>query len=141
MSPRGPPRGPTLPTPRIVIYWPVATPAGMRTRISFSPLTRPSPRHFLHGEEMTVPSPEQVGHGATLTTWPKNERWARRTSPLPRHVAHVTGDEPGSAPLPSQRSHGSSSFTVTFFSAPLATSSSVIGIAILMSDPVRGPEP
>src|SRR5437867_12112504 len=102
MSPRGPPRGPTLPTPRIVMYWPVATPAGIRTTICFSPLTRPSPRHFLQGEEITVPSPEQFGHGAMLTTCPKKERCARRTSPLPRHVAHVTGDDPGSAPRPSQ---------------------------------------
>src|SRR3982750_4576761 len=112
MSPRGPPRGPTLPTPRIVMYWPVATPAGMRTTICFSPRSRPSPLHFLHGEEMTVPSPEHVGQGATLTTCPKNDRWARRTSPLPWHVVQTVGDDPGSAPRPSQRSHGSSSLTV-----------------------------
>src|SRR5215210_5333273 len=100
---------------------------------------RPSPRHFLHGEAMTVPSPEQVAHGATLTTWPKNERCARRTSPLPLHVVQVAGDEPGSAPLPSHRSHGSRSRTVTVFSTPLATSMSVSGIAILISVPLRGP--
>src|ERR1700687_5300727 len=116
-------------------------PAGTRTTICFSALTRPSPRHFLHGEGMIVPSPEQVGHGATLITWPKNERWARRTSPLPPHVAHTVVDVPGSAPLPSHRSHGSSNFTVTVFSTPVATSASVNGIGILMSDPVRGPPP
>ena len=30
-----------------------------------------------------VPSPAQVGHGATLTNCPKKERCARRTSPVP----------------------------------------------------------
>ena len=40
---------------------------------------------------MTVPSPEQVGHGATLTNWPKNERCARRTSPDPLHVVQRCG--------------------------------------------------
>src|SRR5689334_12825008 len=139
MSPRGPPRGPTLPTPRIVMYCPVATPAGIRTAICFSPRIRPSPLHFLHGAATTVPSPEQLGQGATLTTWPKKLRWARRTSPVPRQVVHVVGFDPGSAPRPSHRSQGSSNFTVTVFSTPLATSVSVIGIAILMSEPVRGP--
>src|SRR5450759_1343604 len=141
MSPLGPPRCTTLPTPRIVLYWPIATPAGIRTSISFSPLIRPSPLHFLQGDEITVPSPEQLEHGATLTTWPKKERCARCTSPLPRHVAHVTGDDPGSAPLPSHRSHGSSRRVVTVFSEPLAASNNVIGIAILMSVPERGPDP
>src|SRR5882672_7955617 len=131
MSPIGPPRGPTFPTPRMVMYCPVATPAGIRTTTCFSPLMRPSPRHFLHGEGMIVPSPEHVEQGATLITWPKNERWARRTSPLPLQLAQTVVDVPGSAPLPSQRSHGSSSFTVTVFSTPVATSASVSGIGSL----------
>ena len=79
---------------------------------------RPSPRHFLHGDATMRPSPRHVGHGATVTNWPKNDRCARRTSPLPLHVAHVCGFEPGSAPLPSQRSHGSSSLRLIFFSTP-----------------------
>src|ERR1700693_5576136 len=94
---------------------------------------RPSPRHFLHGGAMTFPAPAHAEQGATLITWPKNDRWARRTSPLPPHVEHVSGDVPGSAPLPSQRSHGSSSFTVTVFSSPVATSASVSGIGSVMS--------
>src|SRR3979411_473517 len=100
----------------------------MRTVICFSARTRPSPRHFLHGEAMIVPSPEHVEQGATLITWPKNDRWARLTSPLPPQVAHTVGEVPVSAPLPSQRSHGSSNFTVTVFSTPVATSTSVSGI-------------
>src|SRR5712671_5612043 len=112
MSPAGPPRGPTFPTPRIVMYCPVATPAGTRTSTCFSPRTRPSPRHFLHGEAMTVPSPAHVEHGATLITCPKKDRCARRTSPVPLQVEQVAVDVPGSAPLPSQWSHGSRSLTV-----------------------------
>src|SRR6478609_4414094 len=113
----------------------------MRMATCFSPRVRPSPLHFLHGDAMTVPSPAHAGHGATLTTWPKKDLWARRTSPLPAHVEHVIGDDPGSAPRPSQRSQGSSSFTVTAFSIPVATSARVNGIWILMSAPVRGPPP
>src|SRR5215213_3692328 len=100
MSPRGPPRGPTLPCPRSVMYCPVATPGGTFSLIVRSTRTRPSPRHFLHGALTTCPSPAHVGHGATLTNCPKNERCARRTSPLPPHVVHVVGFVPGSAPLP-----------------------------------------
>src|SRR5258705_352695 len=42
MSPRGPPRGPILPMPRSVMYWPVATPAGICTGTVCSPRTRPA---------------------------------------------------------------------------------------------------
>src|SRR5512141_560148 len=139
MSPRPPPRGPTLPTPRIVMYCPVATPAGTFTRISCSCLTRPSPRHFLHGDVMIVPSPAHVGHGATLMTWPKNDFCARRTSPAPAHVVQRLALVPGSAPLPSQRSQLMRSFTVTVFSTPVSTSASLSGIVMRMSEPVRGP--
>src|SRR5437016_5476025 len=102
MSPRPPLRGPALPTPRNVMYWPVATPAGTRISMSSSARTRPSPRHFLHGDATTLPSPAHVGHTETLTTAPKNDCCARRTSPDPRHVLHVATDVPGSAPLPAQ---------------------------------------
>src|SRR5215469_12707564 len=125
MSPRSPPRGPALPRPRSVMYCPVATPAGTRIVTVFSARTRPSPRHFLHGVETTVPSPPQVGHGATLTNWPKNERCARRTSPLPPQVAQRWGVVPGSAPLPLHLSHASSSLSVSVLSIPDATSASV----------------
>jgi hypothetical protein len=93
----------------------------------------------LHGVLMTVPSPAQVGHGATLTNWPKNERWARRTSPLPWHVVHVTGLEPGSAPEPSHRSQPSSSLAGICFSTPVATSASVSGTPTFTSDPCAAP--
>ena len=72
-----------------------------------SPRTRPSPRHTSHGSEMIVPSPAQVGHGATETNWPNMLRAARRTSPLPSQVVQVVGLVPGLAPLPSQLSQRS----------------------------------
>src|SRR5688500_2515079 len=102
---------------------------------------RPSPLHFLHGDCTTVPSPEQVGHGATLTNCPKNERWARRTSPDPAHVAHRCTDVPGSAPLPSHLSHGSRRRALIDRSAPVATSASVSGTVTSMSAPEREPAP
>src|SRR5918911_3316351 len=100
------------------MYCPVATPGGMLSMIVCSSRSRPSPRHLLHGDVTTTPSPAHVGQGATLTNWPKKDRCARRTSPVPPHVVHRCGFVPGSAPLPEHRSHGSSSFTVTLFSAP-----------------------
>src|SRR5688500_3179377 len=106
MSPRSPPRGPALPTLRNVMYCPVATPGGIRTWIVWSARTRPSPLHFLQGDCTTVPSPEHVGHGATLTNCPKNDRCARRTSPEPAHVGQRWTVVPGSAPLPSHLSQG-----------------------------------
>src|SRR6185436_1525448 len=104
---------------------------------SLSPRKRPSPRHFLHGDCTIFPSPRHVGQGATVTNCPKNERWARRTSPDPEHVAQVCDLEPGSAPEPSQRSHGSRILIVTFLSTPAATSASVSGTVILTSAPPR----
>src|SRR5690348_2372930 len=124
MSPRSPPRGPALPTPRSVMYCPVATPAGILTLIVLSPRTRPSPLHLRQGEAMVVPAPLHVGHGDTLTNWPKNERCARRTSPVPAHVGQRCGVVPGSAPDAAQRSHGSSSFMLIARSTPVADSSS-----------------
>src|SRR5438046_5332131 len=87
------------------------------------------------------PSPWHVGHGVTVTNWPKNDRCARRTSPAPLHVGHVCDLEPGSAPLPSHRSHCSRSFIENFLSTPVATSSSLSWTVILTSWPPRGPAP
>src|SRR5581483_12066938 len=137
--PRGPPFVPALPTPRSVMYCPVATPAGTWIDSSWSPRMRPSPRHFLHGVWTMRPSPWQVGHGATVTNWPKNERCARRTSPAPPHVLQISDFVPGSAPLPEQRSHGSRSLIEIFLSTPVATSARVSGIVSLTSCPERGP--
>src|SRR5919199_3470459 len=136
-SPRCPPRVPAFPTPRRVMYWPLATPGGIWTLIVLSPRVRPSPRHFLQGDSTICPSPLHVGHGATLTNCPKNDRWARRTSPEPPHVGQTRGLEPGSAPFPLQRSHGSRSLRVRLFSTPLATSPSVSETVTLTSAPVR----
>src|SRR5205085_3978180 len=111
----------------------------MATLIVFSPRMRPSPRHFLHCDSMIWPSPAHVGHGATLTNWPKNERCARRTSPDPPHVVQRWDLVPGSAPVASHLSHGSSSFALMVFSTPVATSTSVSGTTTLTSDPPRGP--
>src|SRR5688500_1499688 len=107
----------------------------------WSPRTRPSPRHFLHGDWTTFPSPEHVGQGATLTNCPKNDRCARRTSPAPLQVGHRCAVDPGSAPVASHLSHGSSSFALIVFSTPVATSPRVRLIVTLTSDPVRAPGP
>src|SRR5687768_2050183 len=115
------------------MYCPDETPAGICTGIVWSPRPRPSPRHFLHGALMTTPSPEQVGHGTTETNCPKKERCARRTSPPPLQVRQVAGVVPGSAPLPSHLSQGSSSFTENVRVTPVATSSSVSSTVIFTS--------
>src|SRR5688572_24116522 len=101
--------------------------------------TRPSPRHFLQGELMIVPSPAHVGHGVTLITCPKNDFCARRTSPAPAHVVQRFALVPGSAPVPVHLSQVASSLTVTVFSTPLSTSARRRGMVIRISDPVRGP--
>src|SRR6202161_3416708 len=111
MSPRPAPRDPTLPWARKVMYWPVATPGGIRTVTDRSTRTRPSPRHFLHGDETTAPSPAHVGHAATRTNCRTKERCARRASPAPAHVGHLWGLVPGSAPEPPRTSHVSSNLT------------------------------
>src|SRR3954462_4778431 len=90
---------------------------------------------------MMRPSPRHVGQGATVTNWPKNDRWARRTSPMPEHVLHVSDLEPGSAPEPAHLSQGSRTLILIFLSTPVATSASDSGTVTLRSAPDRGPEP
>jgi hypothetical protein len=50
---------------------------------------------------MTVPSPPQVGQGATCTNCPNTLRAARRTSPLPPQVLQAAALVPFCAPVPS----------------------------------------
>src|SRR5690348_4751799 len=136
MSPRGPPRCPAFPTPRNVMYCPVATPGGTSILISRSPRIRPSPRHFLQGVWTTVPSPLQVGQGATVTNWPKNERCARRTSPLPLHVGQVVGLSPAPAPDPLNRSQGPGALPLTCPPTPVRPSARVGGVGPLPPAPL-----
>ena len=120
-------RGPMLPLPLRVRKFSEVTPGGTSTSISRSDRTRPSPEQTSQGRSMTRPSPRQPRHGWTLTNWPKTERWTWRSSPEPWHTPHVTGDVPGSAPLPLQRGQSSKSATRTVLVTPFETSAKVIG--------------
>src|SRR5690606_24824309 len=130
---------PALPTPRRCIYCPVATPAGTLSSIERSPRWRPSPRQALHGDAIITPSPRQVGHGATDTNCPKKLCCARRTSPWPLQVVQRVGFVPSEAPVPAQRSQGSSNLSFSVFVTPVATSSIVSCRSTFTSAPARGP--
>src|SRR5881397_217159 len=107
----------------------------------FSPFTRPSPPQRWHGLGMTVPSPAHVGQGETARNCPKSDCAWWRTSPLPPHVAHLTGSVPGLAPVPLHSGHGSRLLIRTVLVVPLATSASVSFSPTLMSCPRRGSRP
>src|SRR3954469_637036 len=79
-------------------------PAGICTS-TVSPTCRsPRPRQLLHGVSITTPRPPQVGQAPVCTNWPSAVCCTRCTRPCPPQVSQVCDSEPGSAPLPLQRS-------------------------------------
>ena len=100
-------------------------PGGMVTRSVRLRSVRPSPRHTGHGFSTILPAPRQRPHIVTLTIWPSIVERTWRTSPVPLHWGHVTGLEPGSAPVPAHVSQVPSAVNVTSFSAPWIASSKV----------------
>jgi hypothetical protein len=74
--------------------------------------------------EITVPSPAHVGHGITLITCQERALRATHFARALRKLCNEWCRFPGSAPVPVQRSQLTSSFAVTVFSTPLATSES-----------------
>ncbi len=76
---------------------PVATPAGTFTVSERRLRMRPWPAHSLHGSLITVPKPSQLPHGAVVMTWPRMERTARWTWPLPPQMSQRSGWVPGAA--------------------------------------------
>src|SRR2546422_7808798 len=109
---RRPPRSPLFPYPPLF-------------RSVFSARPRPSPWHLGRGSRITAPSPAQLGQGDTERNCPNIERAARRTSPVPPHVRHVVGCEPGAAPVPPHAVQRSRVRTLTVLVVPVATSASV----------------
>src|ERR1700761_3928569 len=74
---------------------------------------------------MVVPSPLQVGQVLVVCIWPNMVLVTRRTAPCPPQVLQVCTDDLSFAPVPSQVLQTICLFTLIFFSAPLAISSSV----------------
>src|SRR5207247_8594305 len=95
-SPALPPPSPISPLPLSRIRVPSFTPAGIFTVYCFVRRSRPVPLHFLHGFSMIVPFPRQRGHGCDRA----NRPWLSETTPRPLHSGQITGDVPGSAPVP-----------------------------------------
>ena len=78
---------------------PSSTPAGTWTLKVEVWVARPSPRHAGHGVSILWPVAPQRVHGVEVTIWPRIELRTRRTSPLPWHSVHVTGEVPGAHPV------------------------------------------
>ena len=70
---------------------PVATPAGTLMVSDRRLRIRPWPLHSLQGSLMTVPKPSQEPQGAAVMTWPRMERTARWTWPLPPQISQRSG--------------------------------------------------
>src|SRR6201999_2925570 len=99
--------------------------AGTLILIVSSPRTTPSPWQTVHFEVIVVPSPLQAGQVLVVCIWPSMVLVTLRTAPCPPQVLQVCIDERSFAPEPSQVLHTTCLFTLIFFSAPLAISSSV----------------
>src|SRR5689334_5771808 len=100
-----------------------------------SPWSRPSPPHAVQRSLMIFPSPLQFEQVLMFTNWPKTERETCRTSPDPPHTVQVMREAVDRAPLPPHVSHVFHRFTLSFFSTPVAISSSVSGRRIFRSEP------
>ena len=142
---RSPLRKPAWPSPRTRICWPSWIPAGTSTSSRRSrddaALRRRSRRTALEH----APAPPQSGQVRCWTNCPKTFCETRRTTPAPPHVGHVRVAVPGSAPVASQRSHGSATSSGTSRDAPVNASSSSISTTTWRSPPrcdaLRAPPP
>src|SRR5207248_311462 len=92
------PGGPASPRPGSLIRAPSFTPAGIFTENSRVRRTLPDPAHSWHGCSTIRPEPRHWGQVRSS----ENTPWLTATEPVPRHVGHVTGLVPGSAPDPPQ---------------------------------------
>jgi hypothetical protein len=103
--------------------------------ISFSSWILPSPKHFLHGVSITVPSPLQLLHVVIFTNCPNTEREIVFTSPVPWHTGQVFVEVPASAPVPLHSSHLTCFLIFIFFVTPVAISSRESSRLTFRSDP------
>ena len=90
---------------------------------------------------ITLPEPLQRGQVWVRMNSPKTLRETCCSRPAPPHAEHCTGLVPGSAPLPSQASHGTATWNGTSFVTPRAASTSSIAISAPMSAPRRARRP
>src|SRR5262249_29927181 len=118
-SPAGPPCSPSSPLPLRRMRVPSFTPAGILTVYVLVRTSRPVPWQLWHGFSMTVPLPRQRGHGSDRA----NSPWLSETTPRPLHTGQMTGDVPGSAPVPPQTRQAVATSTGIFTSRPRSESS------------------
>ena len=116
---------------------PVATPAGTLMVRERRLRMRPWPLHSLQGSLMTVPKPSQLPHGAVVMTWPRMERTARWTWPLPPQMSQRSGWLPGRQQEPSQVGQVTAVSTSSFLLTPKTASRSSIRTLISASWPRR----
>src|ERR1035437_4997364 len=124
-SPGIPPRGPAFPFPLMDNCIPSATPAGIFMVMTSSPRTMPSPLQDLHLSVITCPSPPQAGQVELVCMYPRMVCCVRVTCPVPLQVEQLLNPEPLLAPMPLHLSQETYLLTLTFFSTPVAISSSV----------------
>ena len=86
---------------------------------------------------MTIPVPEQVGHGRLVITWPRNDRCTLWISPRPPQVSQVAGWVPGAVPAPEHVEQTTAVSTVRSLVTPNAVSASSRSSRISASEPCR----
>jgi hypothetical protein len=96
---------------------------------------RPWPRQSRHGLGISSPVPRQVVQVLEVITVPNTLCLTLETWPEPRHMVHVVGSVPGSAPRPLHRSHFSRLSTTISFCVPNTASSKVSSSISLWSLP------
>ena len=105
---------------------------------------RPWPLHSLQGSLMTVPKPSHDPQGAAVMTWPRMERTARCTWPLPPQMSQRSGWLPSRQQDPSQVGQVTAVSTSSFLLTPKTASRRSIRTLMSASWPRRtrdaGPE-
>src|SRR6266571_3656215 len=134
-SPAGPPRAPGSPRPDSRIFWPSATPAGIRTLSVRALVTPPVPRHSGHFTSTIVPTPWHSRQGSEKL----NEPWLIVVNPTPWQTGQVRGTDPGLAPLPWQVSQTPGARRVSGSVAPLTASRKSSSTSASTSRPRLGP--
>ena len=124
---------PVRPCRRARIRAPSLTPAGTLTLQRPLATLDPRARHVGQGSSIERPEPWQVGHVCDM----ENRPWFTATSPLPPHVAQVTGWLPGAAPDPLQVEHGAGPVSVTGTVTPAIASSKLRRTSVSRSAPRR----
>ena len=117
---------------------PESTPAGTDTSSLRRLSSRPEPRQFGQGSEMTLPSPRQEPQVITWLKCPNMPCCERRIRPAPLQLTHLVGVLPGALLAPRHSRHISMRRTSISLSTPKAASSNERSTTISRSAPRRG---